>query len=110
VTVKIPAAQVQAEPGSRLEALLAQYDDLRAKSEEAAARFDALTAAIKNELAMAAPGHAAVETDSPDLRMRLRLVQVESRRIDSKRLQAEAPDVYERFVKKSTAWQLKAVR
>jgi chromosome condensin MukBEF ATPase and DNA-binding subunit MukB len=115
-TTPPPAAPVhpapvhlQADPDTRLEQLLAQYDMAKAESKKADEALKAITDGIKQELAAAAPDAVDIRVDSPDLAQPLRLLAIESWRVDATRLKTEAPETYVRYAKKSTAWQLRAV-
>lgn len=109
MTEKRPPVSVTPEPGGRLEQLLAQYDDLKAKADEAAARLKTITDGIKAEgAAWGDPvGATAVEFVSPYLAAPLRLSYVESWRLDAKRMKAEDPETYVRFAVKGGSWQLR---
>jgi hypothetical protein len=103
-------AVIAPQPGSRLEQLAAQYDLAKAEAEKAADALKAITDGIKLELANAAPGETDVRLDSTELAAPLRLLAIESWRVDSKKLKTEAPEIYVRYATKSTAWQLRPVK
>lgn len=100
---------VRPDPDTRLEQLTAQYDMAKAEADKAASTLKAVTDAIKLELASAAPGETSIDLVSDLLAAPLRLVAVESWRVDAKKLKAEAPETYVRYAKKSTSWTLRAV-
>lgn len=102
-------ATVRPEPESRLEQLAGQYDLAKAEADKAAETLKAITDAIKLELVNAAPGETSIDLVSDDLAAPLRLVAVESWRIDSKKLKTEAPETYVRYAKKTASWTLRAV-
>ncbi len=97
-----------ARPGSRLEELQASYDSAKAAKEDAVARFDALTTAIKVEMAAAAPpGTTDITLDSASGLPRLRLKWLMPYRFDSKRFKAEHPDIYVRYEVRGGNWTLR---
>lgn len=97
------------EPESRLAQLVAQYDLSLAERDKAKEAHDAIVAGIKSELANAAPGESSVDVASPELTQPLRLIAVESWRVDSKLLKDREPETYVRYAKQSTSWTLKRV-
>lgn len=105
-----PAAQATVPPGSRLEDLLATYAQLKPQADELAERLKAVTDAIKAELSAAAPGAQRVDVAHPVLAQPLRLSYVESWRLDTKRLKAEAPETYVRYAVKGGKWELRGVK
>ena len=97
--------------GTRLEALLAQYDLAKAEADKATETLKAITDGIKAELAAAAPdGETDIRVNSPDLTRPLRLQAITSWRVDAAKLKAEAPETYVRYAKQSTSWRLERVR
>jgi hypothetical protein len=95
---------------SRLAQLAAQYDMAKAEKTKAEESLKAITDAIKLELSqLMQPGETAIDLVSDELVAPLRLVAVESWRVDATKLKAEAPETYVRYAKKSTAWTLRAV-
>lgn len=103
------AAVVTPDADTRLAQLVAQYDMAKAEAAKAEESLKAITDAIKVELINAAPGSEDIRLESPELAKPLRLFAVSSWRVDTKKLKAEAPEVYVRYAKQSTAWQLRAV-
>jgi predicted phage-related endonuclease len=104
-----PVRTIEAQPDTRLEQLLAQYDLAKAEADKAAEALKAITDGIKSELANAAPGAESVIATSPDLAAPLRMTAVTSWRIDTKKMKAEAPATYVRYARQSTSWRLAAV-
>lgn len=99
--------QLTAVPGSRLEELLAGYESAKAAAEDAKSRLDALTAALKNEMAAAAPaGSTDVTLGAPGL-PRLRLSWKAPWRFDSKRFKADHPELYVRYEVRGGHWDLR---
>lgn len=99
------------QPDSRLEQLVAQYDDAKDAADAAAERLKTLTDGIKAETTAAAPGVDKITIESPDLRKPLNLSFVESWRVDAKRMKTEDPLTYVRWAKKSAgSWKLERVR
>lgn len=94
-----------------LDALLAQYDDAKDAADEAKARLDAVTAAIKAELT---GGHvrpdgtpyAAYHLASPALAKPLHLRWTVSGRLDTKDLRAAFPEIADRFTVQKGTWVL----
>lgn len=103
------AAVVTPDADTRLAQLVAQYDLAKAEAAKADEALKAITDGIKAELINAAPGREDIRLESPELVKPLRLFAVSSWRIDARKLKAEAPEVYVRYAKQSTAWQLRAV-
>lgn len=100
---------VAATYGSRLEQLAAAYGPAKAAADEAKARLDTITDAIKLELTMAAPGANKIDLQSSVLDAPLRLATRTSVRLDSTRLKTEQPDTYAAFAKQTTYWELRAI-
>lgn len=107
---KTQPLRLQAIPDSRLDQLLALYDELKAAAEQAEARFDEVNTAIKAELAGRVAQGRPVEVSHPALARPLRLTYVESWRIDSKGLKAADPATYVKWAKKSIAAKLARVQ
>lgn len=103
------AAVIIPDTDTRLAQLVAQYDLAKAEADKAAETLKAITDAIKTELVQAAPGEHDIRLESDDLARPLRLLAIESWRVDAKRLKEESPETYVRFAKKSTSWQLRSV-
>jgi hypothetical protein len=105
-----PAPTVIApEPGSRLEALAEAYAAAKPAADEAKARLDMITDAIKYELTQAAPGADKVDLQAPNLLAPLRLSARTSWRLDTTKLKAEAPETYARYAKQTSYWELRAL-
>lgn len=96
---------------STLDALLLQYDAAKDAADEAKARLDAVTAAIKAELT---GGHvrpdgtpyAAYHLASPALAKPLHLRWTVSGRLDTKDLRAAFPEIADRFTVQKGTWVL----
>lgn len=99
---------VLARPGTRLEQLLASYEGAKAAAEEARSRYEALTDAIKAELAASAPEGTTemILAGSPAL-PRLRMSWKRPWRFDSKRFKAEHPKLYVRYETRGGHWELR---
>ena len=103
-----PVIVLIAYPGSRLAELQASYDSVKAQYEEAKSRFDALTAALKEEMSAAVPpGATDVALDAPPGLPRLRLSWKSPYRFDAKRFRAERPDIYVRYEIRGGHWELR---
>jgi hypothetical protein len=100
---------VAAEPGSRLESLLAEYERLKPLVDAAAAQLKTITDGIKTEATTAAPDTPKVDITSPVLAAPLRLQAKTSWRLDTRRMKAENPLLYVTYAYESTAWELRAV-
>lgn len=102
---------VQAEipAGSRLESLLAAYADLKPRADDLTARLKSVTDAIKAELTAAQPGAGRIDVTHEVLTQPLRLTYVESWRLDTKRLKADAPEIYVRYAVKGSKWELRGL-
>lgn len=110
MTEKQPPVKVVPEPESRLETLLAQWDDVKAQADEWAARLEALKAGIKTELsATGAPveGPKAFELTSPYLAAPLRLAWAPRWEFDVKALKAADPVTYVTYARKGGRWELR---
>jgi hypothetical protein len=98
----VPRSQVIPQPGSRLEQLLALYDEAEARAHEAAERFETIKAAIKMEATRAAPGVPSISVGP------LHLIWTASRRrFDSKAFRAAQPDLYEAYRVPDPRWELR---
>lgn len=95
---------IEPKPDSRLEQLVAMYE--QAKDEAAAAdqRLKMLKDSIKAELVMAAPGSNRILLHSDYLSSPYRLVARSQRRCDTKSLKSVEPAIWERFAYDSTSW------
>ncbi len=103
-----PPFAVTAQPGSRLEELLAAYEPLKAAAEEAAERFKSLTDAIKNEITAACPdGTARVSIAGTPGLPRLTMAWIKSWRVDSRKLKEEQPYLWVKYSKESSYWELR---
>ncbi len=106
-----PPVQLTASPGTRLEELLAAYETAKAAKEEAVARFDAITDALKAEMATAAPQGSTDITlsgQSPGL-PRLHLMWTRPYRFETKRFRADHPGLYVRYEVRGGQWGLRQV-
>jgi hypothetical protein len=101
-------ARLTAAPGSREEELLARYESAKAAKEDAVARYEAVCAALKNEMAVAAPpGSTDITLAGPPSLPRLRLRWLAPWRFDSKRFKAERPEDYVRYEVRGGHWDLR---
>lgn len=100
---------VTAPAGSRLEQLAEEYAAAKPALDEAKARLELITDAIKIELITAAPGVNKVDFNAPALTAPLRLLAKTAWRLDSSRLKAENPEMYVRYAKQSAYWELRPV-
>jgi hypothetical protein len=101
---------VQAQPGTRLEQLADQYERLKDQADASAAELKETTEAIKAELAAAAPGRTNVLLESPLLSLPLRMLGYVSRRMDTKALKKDYPQVYRDYSSPSTTWKLERLK
>jgi hypothetical protein len=100
--------RVVVQPGTRLEALYAQYDELESAAKNASARFEDLKTAIKAELSTTvSAGTTAISGDCASVGLTLELSYVESWRLDTNRFKEEHPGLYVAYAKKSGSWTLK---
>jgi hypothetical protein len=103
-----PAFPVTAQPGSRLEELLAMYESAKAEAAEAKSRFDGITSGLKAEIAAACPDGTtrASLTGAPGL-PRLRMTWLTPWRFDSKTFKEEQPYLYVKYSKQGGHWDLR---
>jgi hypothetical protein len=101
---------VRPAAGSRLDQLAGLYAAAKQAAEVAVEQLETLTTAIKVELTMAAPDAPRVDLVHAALPAALRLQAKTSWRLDTGRLKAEQPELYVRYAKQSTAWELRAVK
>lgn len=94
---KPPPLPVTPVPGSRLEQLVASYETLKARRDEAAAAFDDCAAAIKAEVRAAFPAEVAFAIAGSPHWPALRLTWSRPWRLDSKRMRREDPQLYVRY-------------
>jgi hypothetical protein len=107
----VPPVLVLAAPGSRLEQLLASYESARAQADEAKARLEALTDALKAEISAAAPhGTQEMTLDGGPGLPRMRMTWKAPYRFDVKRFRAEQPGMYVRYEVKGGHWELRVVQ
>jgi hypothetical protein len=97
---------IRPEPGSRLEQLADRYERLTARATESAEELDEVVNGLKAELAAAAPGKTNILLDSPLLSIPLRMLGVVSRRMNTKALRKDYPQVYADYSSESTSWRL----
>lgn len=95
---------VEPAADSRLEQLVAMYEQARDEAAAAEQRLKMLKDSIKAELVMAAPGSNHIKLQSAYLAAPYRLVARSSRRCDTKSLKSVEPDVWERYARTSTSW------
>lgn len=103
------STEITPQPETRLEALTAQYDLAKAEVDKAGEALKAITDGIKHELRTAAPGETSILLTSDLLARPLLLAQIESWRVDAKKLKAEDPLTYVRFATKSFSWSMRPV-
>lgn len=106
---KAPVVTVVTD-GSRLDALLGVYADVKAAADDAAAQLKVVTDGIKSELSLAHPDAPAVDVRHPLLATPLRLSYVERWTVDTTRLKTEDPETYVRFARKGGTWQLRGIK
>lgn len=105
------AVPVTAAPGTRLEQLLASYESAKAAADEAKTRFEALTDAIKAELAASVPdGTTEIALSGSPALPRLRMAWKQPYRFDVKRFRAECPALYVKYEARSGHWELRLER
>ena len=95
------------EQGSRLEQLIRTRAAIKPQLDELNEQFEAIKAGIKYEMASLRPGESPVTLVSPLLPKPLTLTAKTSRRINTKRLKQELPDVYEDYAEPQTQWELR---
>lgn len=94
----------------RLDQLIAVYARLKPQVDELTNQLKLVTTAIKATLQEAAVGKTQVDVVSPVMTDGvLRMVWKSQRRLDSKRLKAEMPWVYEQYAVASGHWELRKV-
>lgn len=99
---------VLAQPGTRLEQLLASYEGAKAAADEAKSRYKALTDAIKAELAASAPpGTEVITLAGPPALPRLRMTWKAPYRFDAKRFRVEHPRLYVQYEVQGGNWDLR---
>jgi hypothetical protein len=98
---------VFAQPGSRVEELLAAYEPAKAAAEEASGRYKAITDAIKAELASANPGVREMLLSGMPGLPQLRMTWVEPLRFDTKRFKEDHPVEYVRYTRQGGNWDLR---
>ncbi len=98
------------EDGSRLEQLQALYTETKARADEAAAAHKAVTDALKLELTQRAPEGSRRVVLGGDAGPRLALAYSERRTVDTKRLRAEQPAVYDAYLQVGGSWSLREAK
>lgn len=109
---KPAVARVKAEPDSRLEQLLAQYELLKPAADEAEARLKSVVDAIKAIAVQEGnDGRTThISVDAPRLGIALDLSWIQSWRLDAKRMKAEEPVTYVRFAVMNGSWTLRRAK
>lgn len=103
-----PAFRVPAGPDSHLEQLLVMYDEAKAAADAANTRLEDLKTSLKARLSAVVPeGTTRISADAARLGLAYNMTWVERTDVDTKRMRAEAPDVYEQFARKSGRWELR---
>lgn len=110
LTLPEPYTEISPESGSRLDDLVARYEQAKAAYDAAAERYGEIRDAIKAELLEQADGATRLQLNSTYLTKPLRLVSREQWRLDTKTLKRQAPEVYVRFAVKSSTWYLETAR
>ena len=107
--VPVPAAvTLQSVPGSRLEQLLASYESVKAAYEEAQARMNALTDALKAEMSASAPqGTQEILLTGPPGLPQLRMRWQSPYRFDVKRFRNENPALYVQYETRGGHWEIR---
>lgn len=100
---------VTAEPGSRLEELLASYEPLKAAAEEAAGRFKAVTDAIKAELPDARPGAPELTLTGAPGMPALSLTWKRPWKFDTGQFKKDHPLLYVTYASQGGHWELRAL-
>lgn len=104
-----PVTVLAEDHGAKLAALAAMYDTAKATADAAAKKFDTIKAAIKVELTQADPDATDLRLESEYLAKPLRLHYVATNRLNSKRFQADQPDVYASYCEPGGYWDFRAV-
>jgi hypothetical protein len=103
-----PRFVIPAGPGTRLEQLLASYEPVKAAYEEAKARLDALTDALKAEMSAAAPeGSTDMVLDGGPALPRVRVSWKQPYRFDVKRFRTDYPQIYVKYETRGGHWELR---
>jgi hypothetical protein len=102
-----PTVLATAQPGSRLEQLLAQYDTAKAESEEAVARFKAITTALKAEASAMCPGAEDIALSGAPSLPRLRLSWRRPWRFNTDKFKEEQPYLYVKYSEQGGHWELR---
>jgi len=102
-----PRVTVEAEPGSRMESLLAAYESAKAEAQEANDRFDAICEALKAEGCAAVPGSSALLLAGAPGLPKLRLTWHAPWRFDSKRFRRDHPRLYVQYEVRGGHWELR---
>lgn len=106
----VPPFEIQVEPESRLEGLLAQLEEAKAEADESAKRFKAIKDDIKSEVSGMAPGRERILLKCSYLSRPWVMRSQESWQIDSKMLKAVEPLTWVKYAKKVQAWYLEVAK
>ena len=104
------APVVRPDPDTRLDQLAAEYAALKPLADEYLARLEGIKTSIKSELVQLHPGESEIVLVGSTVPLPLRVKAVTKWSLDTKRLKAEKPDIYVRFAKQSTSWELRQVK
>jgi hypothetical protein len=109
MTEKAPPVSVTPDPGSRLEALHAEYDAVAPQAAEWEARLKAVKDAIKAESMAGVPeGTTAIKlTHWAGIYTPLRVIWVPRWDFDVKRLKTDDPATYVRYASLGGRWELR---
>jgi hypothetical protein len=111
VTYHVVPVVLTTSPGSRLEQLLASYENVKAAAEEAKSRQDALTDALKAEMTGAVPeGTQEIILSGPPGLPALRMTWKQPYRFDVKRFRDEHPALYVRYETRGGHWDLRQAK
>lgn len=101
-----PAPHPQPDREQRLGYLFAEFDRLKPAYDALKKEFDAVKDAIKYEATTAHPGERKIRIEHPNLSRPLEVFYSEREIIDSKRLEAEKPEIAREYTKTSSSWTI----
>jgi hypothetical protein len=101
---------VRPEPDTRLDQLVAEYHSLKPLADEYRTRLETIKSGIKAELHGLHPDREEILLIGSTVPDPLRLQAVSKWTLDTKTLKKERPELWVRFAKQSTSWELRQVK
>jgi hypothetical protein len=105
---EVPPFDIEVEPESKLEGLVAMLENAQSEAKAAEERFKGLKDQIKSEVSALAPGRERIVIHSKYLAKPWVMRSQESWNLDSKMLKAKEPLTWVKYATKRVTWFLEA--